>query len=1070
MPPHDPDYPSRQTMGDFELPFGELDSGMPDEELRPTLPQTPLPDEDDDADAIDFGDLPPAEGGSAALSRSQLIGPLSGASIVSWAELLKARQAEEARQQAEIEKRGKPIDVDSESDQDLLHRFLAEEESFNPNPMVEEESVDLFSRPDSGGPSDPSNPIPAELSGRYRFPRSDIASPSDVYRRDSFDAGAPTDQIGLPSKGPIPSVDMTQLLSSLPRDRRPPSDPTGPISDASILNRGPDSAIDLLDSPLSDFTNSAAQMSKTDEVPYAGVPSDDEMADLGIFGEPTQENSAVDLGSQAAIDLPFPMAVDSSIATAVSRPISRRGQQYEDSGAVDLVSVSREDTTNISPPRSQREPLRGAPSSAGSLVPQPAAAGGRASLGSGIAGAAAGIAVCAGLWISGAVPQPPNLFGGGSGAAQVGANTPLDAARAAMEVGDLAKAQAILAPLPASPPVVVERGKVQWFQYLKQCRAQRTPPKSDSPEAQKVREELNQAASDPMAALWLGLIQESCGRTKEALQIYNDAAGRYPDRKELFNAALNRLESRPPSGSASLKRPADPQLGMALFAILLQAGPGVDPSLIPEEAGFKFWEAMKLASDHDYPAAKTALKQARAAHDARRFLLAKRGMNPLSDPLEDIFLRSCDELNAYFDVREQLHTSGYNLVANKTANKAVSKVLSEFRRANDDAKAARAAMTVVRDQVQRAGLDANDIPTSVRTMAQNSIGLANARREAREARDKVAKLEEELQVARAAAPVTADPKMAEQVKALEAALTQAKGERSRLESKVGELEKQLAAGNPDQGKRVQNLETQLAAANRQMGQLREQIKQLESRPAPGGDPMLAARMKSLQSELEKATELKGELETKLKELEQRPTADALVSVERERDEARRQAERARADKAKFEQQQQDLQAKLTAVTQQAALFGQFVSGVAEKLQAAPGAKPDELLGALDQALAAMPPAASDAPAPQLPPVPASVVRAADRDFSDGLSAFQGGRFAEAEAAFRRAIGVNPRDARYHYYLGLALSNQGRDAEAAAELRAGRELERQALPGPSVIDGMLERIQGPARAAFDRARG
>src|SRR5262245_15827738 len=68
---------------------------------------TPIPDDDslvpkrpgdDDDVAVDFSRMPPVEG-SGQLSHSQISGPLSGTSVVTWADLVNAQAKEEAESQ-----------------------------------------------------------------------------------------------------------------------------------------------------------------------------------------------------------------------------------------------------------------------------------------------------------------------------------------------------------------------------------------------------------------------------------------------------------------------------------------------------------------------------------------------------------------------------------------------------------------------------------------------------------------------------------------------------------------------------------------------------------------------------------------------------------------------------------------------------------------------------------------------------------------------------------------------------------------------------------------------------------
>ena len=50
-----------------------------------------------------------------------------------------------------------------------------------------------------------------------------------------------------------------------------------------------------------------------------------------------------------------------------------------------------------------------------------------------------------------------------------------------------------------------------------------------------------------------------------------------------------------------------------------------------------FWKAVNLAAAGKYADAVKQVTEAKAAHEKRAKALAGRGLNPLSDPLEQIF-------------------------------------------------------------------------------------------------------------------------------------------------------------------------------------------------------------------------------------------------------------------------------------------------------------------------------------------------------------------------------------------------------------------------------------------------
>src|SRR5262249_40141539 len=56
-----------------------------------------------------------------------------------------------------------------------------------------------------------------------------------------------------------------------------------------------------------------------------------------------------------------------------------------------------------------------------------------------------------------------------------------------------------------------------------------------------------------------------------------------------------------------------------------------------------------------YADAVDQIGKAKAAHEKRAKALAGRGLNPLSDPLEQIFPRCCDDLKAYWELKKTLY-------------------------------------------------------------------------------------------------------------------------------------------------------------------------------------------------------------------------------------------------------------------------------------------------------------------------------------------------------------------------------------------------------------------------------
>lgn len=81
---------------------------------------------------------------------------------------------------------------------------------------------------------------------------------------------------------------------------------------------------------------------------------------------------------------------------------------------------------------------------------------------------------------------------------------------------------------------------------------------------------------------------------------------------------------------------------------------------------------------------------------------------------------------------------------------------------------------------------------------------------------------------------------------------------------------------------------------------------------------------------------------------------------------------------------------------------------------------------------------------------------ASRSYATGLTAYRGGKYADAQTAFATATDVNPADARYWYYLGLARTQTGTTGAEDA-FKKGAEMEARNKPGTRFIDAALERL-------------
>jgi len=68
---------------------------------------------------------------------------------------------------------------------------------------------------------------------------------------------------------------------------------------------------------------------------------------------------------------------------------------------------------------------------------------------------------------------------------------------------------------------------------------------------------------------------------------------------------------------------------------------------------------MKYAKQQKYEQAIKSLEAARAAHDKRRYSRIRKGLNPTTDPTEEVFLHSVRELIVLMELNKKAKAAGY---------------------------------------------------------------------------------------------------------------------------------------------------------------------------------------------------------------------------------------------------------------------------------------------------------------------------------------------------------------------------------------------------------------------------
>jgi hypothetical protein len=530
--------------------------------------------------------------------------------------------------------------------------------------------------------------------------------------------------------------------------------------------------------------------------PYEGASSGKGKKSGSIHGDEEElvSPSEVDLGrrggakpaahdffdeSSALSHAPVPSAEDGETVGAEDEDVLPGAA--EDEPAADETEPAAADDEEA-PARPVRAPKEKRRSAAGAW------------LGGIVVGGLVGTAVCLALWLFRI--EPPKEWRGfvgvdtgpiatTPGGPKVAPAPPTLAEKADMiRAGDFEKArQANIENADESKPEEVAlRGQYRVLTYLQQQSANKAPIKADDEGLKKGLDDLEKAQGQSNSALYfLGLTKETVGDTPGAEKAYRAGLERAKDdpvMRQRFEDALNRLSAKGGNKPAGMGRgPA--AADAALLALLLTAldNPAQPPQPMPPpqppgqpptaEAGSEFWKALKLARDGNYPEAEKALDQAADLHIKRRFTLLGKAQNPNSDPTEEIFLRSCEELKAYWTLQDKLHASTLPIVKNaKDAPAAVDALLAGEKDAADKVAKAAADAEAAKKDLSTARKDADDakktadatkkdldsakaaLDTAKADLDGAKKALAASEKKAADLEDKAAKLTTDLKAAK----------------------------------------------------------------------------------------------------------------------------------------------------------------------------------------------------------------------------------------------------------------------------------------------------------------------------------
>lgn len=713
----------------------------------------------------------------------------------------------------------------------------------------------------------------------------------------------------------------------------------------------------------------------------------------------------------------------------------------------ELDDVRLEDEPNPNEPKTA--PSRKLPPAPADALAEPS---GKASIGGWVAGALVGVL----------------LGGGGVAAAFLGGIVTLNDGKQAVVKPDpnlkpvpitpigpgatptLAQAKALLAngdPVAALPgfdaagedatvDVRAARGQARWMARVRELSRTGDAAKASDSELKKAEADLQKVVAGDQdkeagvkAALNLGLLKEVTGDTDEAKKVYEKAAEKFPDAKPVFDAALNRIKALAPPESGikeSRLTPADAERlthAVALTLLMLQADPPAAKA--PAEPGFLFWQAVNEASAGDYAAAVKTIASARKLHDEKRLANVGKGVNPTSDPLEQIFLRACDDLSTYWTLKRDIYE-----------HKTLKPLLAEKG----------AKLKDVLDKLS----DGGD-PTALKDLKAK---LDKAEKDFKEADTLAKKYETDLTAAKK--DLDDSKKTADDAKKL------ADDAKKLLEDKTKEYD--TAAG------KLKSAEETVAGVVKELKSNKLIPEDTEPAKIPGLMKDIAATAASADAKKAAEALLKANKEIEVAKAEVKKAEQDVVDAKKVAADAKEDADKkialAKTEADKFVaakladsvKAQDLLNAKIRA--EQAAReadhekFKKDLAAEAESFKKEMAAREERFSLLLAQARAGGPvPISSGEKAAK---------ERAGRVFGTGVIAFEAGLFDNAEAAFESATKEDPNDARYWYFLGLTRHAKGSTAPADEAFKKGAELESRSKPAATVISASLERIQGPSR--------